>query len=139
VEDLEVVLDLFINLHDRGDVTASVAVVRSRPDGDEVRILKPEFKSVHDQLMGTGNHIQSVNVVEFRGNLRAEKPSSTTRRNSPGVNIIRVRPHEITVGSFVRDLLSTFDEANLVKSLDIGGKSAMDTEDLTLNNGSSAK
>ena len=55
VEDLKVVLDILVNLHDGGDVTTSVAVVRSRPHGDEVTILKPEFKSVHDKLMGTGN------------------------------------------------------------------------------------
>jgi|TARA_B110000285_G_C14838899_1_gene474411 hypothetical protein len=65
VEDLEVVLDILVNLHDGGHVSTSVTIVRSRPYGDEVRILEPEFKSVHDKLMGTSNQIQSVNMVEF--------------------------------------------------------------------------
>lgn len=65
VEDFEVALDLFIDLHDGSDVTASVAVVRCRPDSNEVRVLKPEFKSIHDKLMGTSDQVKPVNVVEF--------------------------------------------------------------------------
>jgi len=33
VEDLEVVVDILIDLHDGGDVTTPIAVVRSGPDG----------------------------------------------------------------------------------------------------------
>ena len=39
----------------------------------------------------------------------------------------------------MRDLLSTFDKANLVKSLDIGRKSSVDAEDLSFDDGSSAE
>ena len=39
----------------------------------------------------------------------------------------------------MRDLLSTFDKANLVKSLNIGRKSSVDAEDLSFNDGSSAE
>lgn len=55
VEDLEVVFDLFVDLHNGSDVSATVTVVRSRPDGDKVGVLEPELKSVHDKLMGAGN------------------------------------------------------------------------------------
>ena len=78
-------------------------------------------------------------MVEFRSNLRSEKPASTTRRNSPGVNVVGVRPHEVTVSSFVRDLLSALNKADLVKSLDIRRKTSMDAEDLAFDYGSCAK
>jgi len=39
----------------------------------------------------------------------------------------------------VRDLLSAFDKANLVESLDIGRKSSVDAEDLSFDDSSSAE
>jgi len=78
-------------------------------------------------------------VVEFRGHLRSEKPSCSTWRNSPGVDIIGVRPHQVTVRSFVRNFLAAFDKADLVKSLNIGRKTSMDAENFALDNGTGAK
>ena len=55
MEDLEVVLHVLVDLHDGGDVSASVAIVGGGPDGDKVGVVEPELESIHNQLMGTGD------------------------------------------------------------------------------------
>ena len=90
VEDLEVVLALLVDLHDGRYITTAVAVVRSGPDGDKVGILEPKLEAIHNKLMGASNKIQVVDVVELCSNFGPEKPASTSRRDSPSVDVIRV-------------------------------------------------
>ena len=139
VEDLEVVLNLLVNKHDRGNISATVTVVRRRPNSDQVGVLEPEFKAVHNELMGARNQIQAVDVVELGSDLGAEEPASPARRDGPCVDVIGVRPHQIAVSTFVRDLLSPLDKAHLVEGLDVGGETAVHAEDLAFNNGSNAQ
>jgi len=139
VEDLEVVLDLLVDKHDRSDISAAVAIIGGRPDRDQVRVLEPEFEAVHHKLMGTSDQAQAVNVIELGGDFRAEQPSSSSRADRPGVDVIRVGPHQVAVGAFMRDLLSPLDETDLVKGLDIGGKTTVNAEDLAFYNGSNSE
>ena len=90
VEDLKGALHLLADVEQGSHVAASVAVVRGRPDGHEVGVLEPIFESVHDELMGTSNQFDVVDVVELRGDLGSEEPPSTSRRECPGVNLFRV-------------------------------------------------
>jgi hypothetical protein len=139
VENFKVVLHLLVNKHNGRNVSTAVAVVGRRPDSDQVGVLEPEFKAIHHQLMSSGNQVQVVNVIELRRDFRAEKPPSTAGRNSPGVDIVRVRPHQIAVSTLVRDLLPAFDEAYLVQSLNVGRETAVHTENFSLNNGADAE
>lgn len=52
--------------------------------------------------------------------------------NSPGVHILWIRPHKITEGPLVWNLLVAFDGADLVQSLDVRWKPTMDTQDLLI-------
>ena len=79
VEGLERVLEFVVHVENRGDVTASVAVVGSGPDGDEVLVLEPELVTIHNELMGTRNQVDVVDVIEFRSDLGSEEPSSSSR------------------------------------------------------------
>ena len=120
VENLKGALHALTDVEQGSNVAASIAVVRSGPNSHKVGVLEPVFESVHDKLMGTSNQIEVINVVEFGSDLGSEKPSSASRRECPGVNLLRVGPHQVTEGTFVRDLHSSFEEADLVECLDIG-------------------
>ena len=69
MEDLEVPLQLVVNVKDGSNVTTSVAVVGSRPNCNQVGVLEPVLKSVHDELMSSSDELKIVNVVEFSCNL----------------------------------------------------------------------
>ena len=71
-----------------------------------------------DQLMGASNKLKAVDVVKFRSDLVAKQPPSTTRGYSPSPNVFRITPDQITEGAFVRDLLSSSNDAYLVKGTD---------------------
>ena len=57
--DLQVELHVFVDLHNRGLVAASVAVVGCREDCDDVAVMRPVV-TIHYQLMGTGNQFQVI-------------------------------------------------------------------------------
>ena len=89
--------------------------------------------------MSSGHKFELVDVVEFGCNLRAEEPSGTTWGDSPGVNVLGVRPHEVGEGTFVGNLHSAVDEADLIKSLDLWGETTVDAEDFTFDDGADAE
>jgi hypothetical protein len=63
---------VFVELEDGGDVSASVAVVGRRPNGDQNVIWEPVLVSFLNQLMGSGDQLEAVNSIELLGNLRSE-------------------------------------------------------------------
>ena len=69
VEDVKGALHVLIDVEDGSDVAAAVAIVGGTPHGDQVGVLEPVLEAVHDQLMGSGDQVEAVNVVELRGNL----------------------------------------------------------------------
>ena len=78
MEDLEVALQVLIDVEDGGDITAAVAVVRGRPDRDQIGVLEPVFESVHDELVRPCNQLQVVDVVELCGHLAAKEPAGAS-------------------------------------------------------------
>lgn len=139
VENVESTFHVVVDVQNGGDVTTSVTIVGSGPHGDEVGVLEPVLEAIHNKLMSTSNQVNVVNVVELRGNLGSKKPSSTTRRQSPGLDVLRVGPHQVAEGTLVRDLHSSLEKSDLVKSFYIGRQSTVNTEDLALNNGSDSE
>lgn len=55
---------LTVENHDGCDVSASVAVIWSAPDGDEV-LIEMVLVPLHHKLMGTCNQRQIINVIEL--------------------------------------------------------------------------
>lgn len=72
------------------------------------------------------------NTSYLISNLGAKQPACTSWTNSPGVHILWIRPHKITEGPLVWNLLVAFDGADLVQSLDVRWKTTMDTQDLLI-------
>lgn len=89
--------------------------------------------------MGTSDELKTVDLVEFLGDLVAEQPACAPGRNSPGVDIFGIRPDEITECTFVRYLLCTGDNANLIKSSYFRAQATVHAENTAVNDGSKNK
>ena len=61
--DLQGVFQRVVQLHDGRLVAASVAVVGRGEDGDDVSVVAPVV-ALHDELVRTGQKLQTVDVVE---------------------------------------------------------------------------
>jgi hypothetical protein len=83
--------------------------------------------------VGTGNELQAIDVIELRCNLVTEKPASAARGNSPCLNIFRITPDQIAESAFMRNLLSTSNDTDLINGTDLRAQTTMNTEDLSIN------
>jgi hypothetical protein len=135
VEDVKVTFHLLVDVENRRDVSASVAVVGCGPDGDEVLVLEPVSEAVHHELMGAGDQLKVVDVVEFGSDTGSEEPASASWGESPSLNLFWIGPHEVAEGALVRDLHTAFEQADLVEGLDVWGEATVDAEDLSFNDG----
>jgi len=78
VELQEVEFHKFVNFHDCGFVTATVAVVGRGEDRDHIALVRPVI-AVHDELMGSCDTYQVVGVIKLFTNILAEGVAGTTR------------------------------------------------------------
>jgi len=77
IEDQEIIIHIFIHLHDTCLVCASVTVVRCREDSDDVLIVTP-IETIHDELMCARNKLQIVHMIELLRNVLSESVSGTS-------------------------------------------------------------
>lgn len=139
MENVESFFQFLIDVQNRGNVSTSVAIIRCRPDCNEILVSEPVLKAIHHKLMGSSNQGNIVDMIEFLSYLWSEQPSGTPRRHSPCFDILWIWPHEVTERSFVRNFHSSIDESYLVNSLDLWGETSMDAEYLALYNSSDPK
>jgi len=126
-------IHVFVELEDGGDVPASVAVVGCRPHGDQGLFLEHVLESFLHELMGAADEFQSVDLVELGGDLGSEQPTCTPWRCRPGVDLFRIRPHEVAEGPFVGDLAQPFDGAHLVQGAQVRREATMHTQDPSID------
>ena len=86
-----------------------------------------------NELMSTGDKLKAIDMVELCGDFVAKQPSGTTRGYSPSSNVFRITPDQITEGAFVRDLLSSCNDAYLVKGTDFRTQTTVDAEHFAIN------
>ena len=89
--------------------------------------------------MSSGHEIDIVDLVELSGDFRAKEPSSPSWRDRPSIDVLRVRPHQVTEWPFMWNFHTTIDQADLIKGLDIGRETSVDTKDFSFNNCTNAK
>ena len=88
-----------------------------------------------DELVSARDEIKVVDMIELAGDLVSKEPASTTRRDGPGTDIFRITPDQVTEGAFMRDLLGTGDNTDLVEGTDLRAQAAVNAEDFAINNG----
>lgn len=91
--------------------------------------------SLHDKLVGAGDGVHFIGVVELAADITAKKVPGAARAEAPAFNLFGVRPEEVAHGAVMRDFLLSIDCANLVEGLDAGGKAAVDAEDSVVDDG----
>ena len=129
---LQIILHELVDLHYGGLVSTPVAVVGGGEDGDDVAVVRPVVPA-HDQLMGTGDSSQPIRVVKLLRDVLTEAITGTSRGDTPTTSVIGVGPEEIADGALVGSFLDAVKLADLVKSVDTGGQTTMEAEDLVLN------
>jgi len=126
---------MFVDFHDRRLVTASVAVVGCREDGNNISVLRPII-ALHHELMSTCNKRETVVMVERLRDVLAEGVASTTGRDSPAAAVIGVGPEQVTHGTLVGHLLDSVERSDVVKGIDTRGQAAVQAENLIVDEGS---
>lgn len=118
-ENLEASSELFVECEDRSQITATIAVIGSTPHGNEILGRIVELVAFLNELMCSADEFELVDVVKLGCDARSKKPTSASRTNSPGLNIFRITPHEITENAFMWNFLSAIDGTNLIDGSDI--------------------
>lgn len=128
VEDFRAALLARVEGEDGSDVTAAIAIIRRRPNCDEL-LIEHVLNAFVNQLVGPADQLQLVPLHEVLRDERAEQPSSAARALSPRVHVLRVAPDEVAERSFVRNLNATVDRTDLVQSFYFRAQAAMHRQD----------
>ena len=64
-EYLKLWLEVLAQVHDTGHITTAVTIIWCRPDSDNVLVFEMVFVAFVDELMGTGDELEAVDVVEL--------------------------------------------------------------------------
>ena len=132
IEHEELVVHLFIDLHYASLISATVAVVRCGENCNNGFFVIP-IEAVHHQLMSSGNQFQVVSMIEVLRYVLSKCEPGSSRRYSPAVPVVRIRPKQIAHWSFVRHLDLPVNCPDLVECIQIGREASMQAEDLILD------
>lgn len=75
----------------------------------------------------------SSGLTERLADILSKRVPGTSRADSPSAPVIRVRPQEVTHGSFMRNFLDPVDSSDMVERVDRGGETSVQTEDLRVS------
>jgi hypothetical protein len=123
---------MFVDFHDWGFVSATVAVIWRRKNCYHVLVVSP-IEPLHHQLVSTCDSRQAIRMIELFWDVLAETVPCTSWWDTPTAPVIRVRPQQVADGTFMRYFLNTIKLSNLVQCIYAGGKTTMEAEDLVLN------
>lgn len=115
----------FINLHNRCLVSAAIAIIRGAEYSHYILFLRPietlkisiAAHYLHHQLVSTRDQGEAVIMVEGFRDILSKRISCTTRRNPPSTAVVRVRPQQITHGTFMGDLLYSVQGTDVIQSV----------------------
>lgn len=94
-------INSIVHFHDGSLVTASVAIIGSWEDCYYASIMLP-LVTLHHQLMGTSNKMQSVYVSKLLSNILSERVPRSARRNTPTASSKQTRCCQYRNGSIRR-------------------------------------
>lgn len=147
------VLEVLVDLHDCGLVTATVAVIwrctthisighffqaglwcLTRENRHHVSILTP-IVALHDQLMRSRNKSQAIVVVKGLADILAECVSCSSWAYAPSTSVVWVTPQQITHWTLVWNFLNTVESSDVIQGVDAGRKTSVQAENLVVNQG----
>jgi len=89
--------------------------------------------------MGSRYELQVIDAIEFSRHLGPKVHARATVSDRPSVDVIGVRPHQVTEGTLMRKLHASINEIDLIKCFDFWRKSAMNAKDLAFDEGCNAE
>jgi hypothetical protein len=95
--------------------------------------------ALHDELMRSCNKVDVVCMAKLGYDIATEEVAGTAGRHRPTSDLIGVAPHEVTHSTIVGHFLLSVETTDFIKGIDRWGKTAMDTEDLIIDDGSEGK
>lgn len=93
------------------------------------------IKPVHHELMRTGDQLEAIRMVEILRYVLSEGEAGTSRRDTPSMTLVRIRPQQVTHRTFVRNLDLPVDLTNLLQRVKVRRQASMEAEDFVLNYG----
>ncbi len=75
------------------------------------------------------------NYIYLVSDSTSKKPAGAASIHAPGVDLLRVGPHEVAEGPFVGDFDATLDGVDLVEGADVRRKACVDTENVAVHHG----
>jgi len=128
----EIELHELVHFHDGSLVTAAVAVVGSREDGDDVPFVGPVVP-VHDKLVSPGYSYETIRMVEILRDVLAERVPCSSGGDTPAAPVVRVRPEKVTDRSFMRHFLDSVQLLDLLEGVNAGGETTMEAENSVID------
>jgi hypothetical protein len=116
-----------VQLEDGSQITRSINVVGGREKSEDIVIVSP-LVALHNQLVSTDDIIQAVLLAELLGDISTPELTATTVGWCEARAIDRIRPQQVRDRALVTWFCEAVQCANLIKSLQIGGQTAMDAE-----------
>lgn len=80
--------------------------------------------------MGTGDQSEAVVPVELVNDFVPEEPACASAPVGPSVDLLWIRPHQISKGSLGWDLHFSIDLSDLIERMNIRREPTMHTKDL---------
>ena len=138
-ECLKLSIQILIQLQNRSYISAPVKIIWCTPNSNQNISLKPILITLLNQLVSPDHQIQPIDLIELLNHSLSKQPASPSIRHNPSVNIVRIRPHQITIRSFMGNLNISLYSPNLIDGSDMGTQSSMDAKNLLINNCSQRK
>ena len=89
-----------------------VAVVGRGPHCHQL-VIEHGLVAIHDQLVRSADEADLVGLVEAAADVATEKVASATRAEAPALDVLWVRPQQVTHAAIVGHLLLAVDGPDL--------------------------
>jgi hypothetical protein len=139
IKDVPLSLSCRADLEDASLVSTSVAIVGCAPDGGQ-SVIEHDHVPFITELMCAENVYHRINLKELLDDLCAKgiTGSSRTQRELVAVGV-RITPHQVGHGTFVRNLSEAIDNLDLINAMDAGRQTTVDTEYLVVDDAGEGK
>ncbi len=100
IERFVLLIQVIIQLENRCHVSATIAVIRCRPNRYDC-LIEHQLIPFQNQLMCSRDQVEIVRVGKALNYVTSEEEACTSGAHSPAGNVVRVGPEEVAHGSIV--------------------------------------
>jgi len=91
--------------------------------------------ALHHQLVRPHDELEPVGAIEALGDVRAKGVARAPGAYPPSKTVVRVGPHEVANGAFVRHFLHPLEPQDLIHVVEGRAQAAMRAENGVVNRG----